>query len=435
MSSEKLFNNQKIFNLRNLSKNEEPKYSTTVDIKSSSKIPTNMSNTNLNQWITVISKKKRKQKTTLQGGILSPVLSPPTHLVTTQSFLINEIECGGRGYCGYRCLAYSLLGNANKYKEIITDILEYLQNHPDVFNYFVNQRPDFENFSIPLHQLTLDFYTKKMKDHLDENTFLPEFLWLGNLGLQVITLCYKINIILYHAPTSSSQYYSQLIRGQSCNQYSLGIKNISNSHWRALVPAPQNLTKQYPISQEILLNNSYLDDFQTAPQVVVQEELTPRVNNLNFSTNRNLFTFSRTEPHQNQVVGIVNNNVHKIIPKNSSSGAFQSNNSVSNVTQSTSETEISTGPNTQIKQFLFKTFEKLQFEKLIKDNTCPGCNANISNYRGYCTHLRRAQCEPGKLFVNWKKSHLQEKHSQQLPTAENLKKKTYIRKFNITNIT
>ena len=312
--------------------------------------------------------KKNFNLSNVTGGI-----QPSTYTSSTLSTVdfqnLKEVECGGDGYCGYKCLSYILLGHPQHYKDVISDICQYLRDHPDVFIYFAEARGIFNDSNIP--NFDLHTYIDHMRRHINRNTQLPVYLWLNDLGIQVVTMIYNVNVIIQHKPQSESCYQSRLVKGRRIKQHSVVLKNETDLHWKAIIPSSTNVTKEYPISQSILENNLHIEDFQVAPQVHSQETTSQRVATFNFARNRNVFVF-RT-------------NVN--LP------------SLSNSSQ-----DPSTENNKNYWEETFRNFNTLQTR-----NKCPSCSFPVSSYRSYCAHLRQEKCETGKYFTKWKSQQTNQK--------------------------
>ncbi len=292
---------------------------------------------------------------------------------------VLEKESGGGGYCGYKVVAELVLGNPTMFPVVVNDILEFLATHGDVFTYFASIRRVFYDPDDELMEqtVTYDYYLRQLRRHLESRSNLPTFLWLNDMGLQVVSMIYNINVIVYHMPPGSRGFVSQLIRGTTVKPYSIAMKNFTDSHWTSLLPCPRdNRQRRYPVSRDTLEANVYGADFHQAPQITSQDVISPTVANVSLSNNAYIFQFDDNQ----------------ISPPR---GIFSS---------------TDTPPPTASWE---QTFHSATFPHSLPSRTCPGCTYVVKSFRSYCAHLRAKVCPVGEHYVLWRKS------TQEKPTQDN----------------
>jgi hypothetical protein len=114
----------------------------------------------------------------------------------------REEECGGNGYCGYKSVAYILWGNKSRYGDVIEDIIDFLVSRESFFHFFKSIGTFHEQ-----NDLTLSSYINELRNSLVWNEILPEHLWLNEMGVQVISMVYNLNVIILYKPAGQDTFF------------------------------------------------------------------------------------------------------------------------------------------------------------------------------------------------------------------------------------
>jgi hypothetical protein len=127
----------------------------------------------------------------------------------------------GDGFCGYRCFALSVLGNSDRFLEIVADCNAVLQRHQTLFQ----RRSDIRNFEQYCTELTL-VATQYANN---QTTVQPEHLYIEDCHVLALAVLYKLAVFVFLMPECKWTFFNQLgQRGFIC------LLNTNNIHYEVL---------------------------------------------------------------------------------------------------------------------------------------------------------------------------------------------------------